>query len=324
MSSVKIFVPVALCPEGKAKKPDLDILSFACQQGETWAFCMGGGEDSLALKQIKERGAHKIFFLPQKILSPKNLSPFLSQLIKEQEPNLILSAHSPFWLERLSRVAFRLKRPFISDVLSLKKQVEGWTAEKSLYSGKCQALCHLKPNKPAGFILMRAKDETFSIAKKNFHSLTKLDWECSEDSTEKRTSLKAGAQSKRPDLTEARIIVSGGRGMQDPKNFKLLEELADLLGPQTAIGASRAVTDAGWRPHSTQVGQTGKTVSPRLYIACGISGAVQHLAGMSGSQTIVAINKDPSAPIFQKSHYGLKGDLFEILSHLISALKQKR
>ena len=322
MSSVKVLVPVEISSENQAKSSGLDMVSFASQQEgfKVWAFCMGG--DSSVLEKIKERGAHKIFFQPQKILSPKSFSFFLSDFIKEWDPDLILSVSSAFWLERLSRLSFRLNLPFLSDVLSLKKQAEGWVAEKSLYSGKCKALCRLKL-KPAPLILMRAKSGAFKPAKKKFHSLTKLNREVAEDPNDQRLKLRKDKPDKRPDLTEARIIVSGGRGMQDPKNFKLLEDLADLLGPQTAVGASRAVTDAGWRPHSTQIGQTGKTVSPRLYIACGISGAVQHLAGMSGSQTIVAINKDPSAPIFKKSHYGITGDLFEILDHLISALKQK-
>lgn len=214
------------------------------------------------------------------------------------------------------RVAIKLQAGLAADCVALKVDGEDIVATRPVYAGKAMIdvrvktatkVFTLRPNvftagSPAN---SEPKVETISI------DLNTSDF----GSVVKEVKVATG----RPDVTEADIIVSGGRGLKGPENFHLIEALADVLG--AGVGASRAVVDAGWRPHDEQVGQTGKTVSPTMYVACGISGAVQHLAGMSSSKYIVAINKDKDAPIFQVADYGIVGDVFEILPELTSQLK---
>lgn len=320
MSPVKVLISVDYL-EDRPKTSSLDLISFCFHQNWTvHALCLGTHKDNLEI--VKAAGAQKIFFHPKKSFNPQVILPFLYTFIKEQQPNLILTSSSQYNLELFARLAASLKSPFLSDCLNIKYMETSWLVEKNLYAGKCQAQCTLDASPDKTPLILMRPHQLQQQTKVNKESvITELNWDFKETDHFKLIQKPQTQQNKRPDLTEAQIIVSGGRGMQKPENFKLLEELAGLLGPQTAIGASRAVTDAGWCSHTMQVGQTGKTVSPQLYIACGISGAIQHLAGMSGSRIIVAINKDSSAPLFQKCHYGLIGNLFDIIPHLIKELK---
>ena len=251
---------------------------------------------------------------------PQASALMLSQFIKQEKPDLFLAPQNFTTLNILSRTAGRLKTSCFSEILSLEEKEEQWLIKKELYGGKVIAETHLAFSTPGPLLLMRVqkiKKEPEPVKEAVFKEFS------IQSTILENYQLKEQAMDKsvkRPDLSSADIVISGGRGLQKPENFKLLEALAEKLG--AAVGASRAVTDAGWRPHNTQVGQTGKTISPKLYIACGISGAIQHLAGMRNSEWIIVINKDPSAPFFQHCHYGLVGDLFEIIPLLIKKLQQ--
>ena len=214
-------------------------------------------------------------------------------------------------------LAAQLNSPFLSEVKELEIEEKKITALKPLYSGKLFGHFEIKTDGgPPAFFLVQPNQLRGSW-KKGGQALA-LDFICPENPI-KHIDFKIPEKPVQ-DLSEAEIIVSGGRGMMNGDNFKILEELAEALGG--VVGASRAVTDAGWQAYSRQVGQTGKTVTPKLYVACGISGAIQHLAGMQESRVIVVINKDPEAPFFKKCSYGIVGDLFEIVPQLTKALKK--
>jgi electron transfer flavoprotein alpha subunit len=229
-------------------------------------------------------------------------------------PDLVLAGATPFGRDVAARLAAKLGRPYLSECTALGVSGGTLEAERGMYAGKVRArvrvplpaVCSVRPNAfplPEG----AAEPTVESLAAGDAMGLEFVRFEPTASAT------------GRVALSEARIIVSGGRGLKGPESWKMVEELADVLG--AALGASRAVTDAGWRPNEEQVGQTGKTVTPDLYIALGISGAIQHLAGMTSSKVIVAVNKDPDADIFKVADYGIVGDVFEFVPAFTAAVK---
>jgi len=240
----------------------------------------------------------------------------ITRVIDEVQPDVVLFAADSMGRDLAPVVAAKHQCGNGSDITEIHYNGSTVTAQQPVYAGK--SLVNITFNKLPAFATLRPN--TFPPEENPSDSEVKaVDITLSESATQCQVIEFNESESERPELTEATRIVSGGRGVGYPEQFSLIEDLADVL--HAAVGASRAVVDAGWRPHSEQVGQTGKTVSPALYVACGISGAIQHLAGMRSSKVIVAINKDPDAPIFKIADYGIVADLFEVVPRLIEELK---
>jgi electron transfer flavoprotein alpha subunit len=237
----------------------------------------------------------------------------LTDVITDQGASIVIMGATLMGKDLAPRVAARLNAALATDCISVEASDGDLKIVRPMYAGKVRATIRLK----ADIKLLTVRPNVY-LAEENPESADVVDFVA--DPGELRTKVKevaAGSKDKL-DVTEADVIVSGGRGLKDPDNFHLISDLANKLG--AAQGASRAAVDAGWRPYEEQVGQTGKTVSPSLYIAIGISGAIQHLAGMSSSKYVVAINKDPEAPIFKIADYGIVGDLFEVVPKMIEIL----
>lgn len=303
------------------KKSSLELLSAAKATGNSVAaLALGPGSQDVA-SALAQYGASPIFVSSDSALekyNPEIFADVVEQAIQKSQAKTILASSSALARDLFPKVAARLSAGIANDCTELHFSGDTLTAKKPLYSGKCSATVHFQ-NCDLKIVLMRPNQLPVSApdasAQAQIENLTLAPRDL-------KTVIKeiVKGTSEKLDLTEANIIVSGGRGLKAAENFKLLEELADTLG--ATVGASRAVCDAGWVSHSMQVGQTGKTVAPSLYIACGISGAIQHLAGMSDSKVIVAINNDPEAPIFQKATYGIVGDLFEVVPLLTEEFKK--
>lgn len=273
------------------------------------------------IDELQKHGLSHLTFLKNQNLqnySSTAYSKLVSDFARQGDYSIILLSHTALGKDLAPIIAAKLKCGYGADCTSIEINNEKIIAERPIYAGK--AIMNFSLNSNVKVLTIRPN--TVSLNGENLSvnlSINQID--VTDDKLDLRSRVTNFVRAEgKLDVAEADIVVSGGRGMKGPENFYLIEEMAKLLGG--AVGASRAVVDAGWRPHSEQVGQTGKTVSPKLYIACGISGAIQHLAGMSSSKCIVAINKDKDAPIFQVADYGIVGDTLEILPKMIEELKK--
>lgn len=309
--------------EGKIKKSSLEaastIVKLAAEaKADVQAVIIGNEIENISL--IADYGIAKINHFKNSDLefySPSAYTKIISDYASETDFDLIVLSNTSFGKDLAPRIAARLSAGCIMDTIQFEIASDELICRRPIYAGKAMLDVKFLSEKR----VLTLRPNVFKAEKHDGLSGEVILKEViSPDLTTRVTELKKSADKL--DVAEADIIVSGGRGMKGPENFHLIEELASSLG--AAVGASRAVVDAGWRSHGEQVGQTGKTVSPSLYIACGISGAIQHLAGMSSSKYIVAINKDKDAPIFTVADYGISGDLFEILPKLTEEIKKMR
>ncbi len=308
--------------DGALRKISFELAStarkLADQTGdEVSAVLLGAGVEGLAA-ELGKYGVDKVFVGDNAALEPyvtEAHAAAAAKIIKDNDPAIVLFGASVQGKDLSARVAAKLATGLATDCTDVKIDGGKLVCTRPMYAGKC-----------FGEVVINATPQIASLRPNVFPAVenakagavTKVDVAVEPQKTKVLEVQKD--TSGKVDLTEANVIVSGGRGMKGPEGFGILEELAEVL--KGTVGASRAAVDAGWRPQKDQVGQTGKVVSPNLYIACGISGAIQHLAGMSSSKCIVAINKDPEAPIFTKADYGVVDDLFKVVPELTAVCKK--
>jgi electron transfer flavoprotein alpha subunit len=305
--------------EGSLKKVTAQMLSKARQLGEPAAVFVGDGLDA-ATEALGRYGVAAVYAAAGEGWSNQLTLPQVDALAaaaEQADPIAVLVAATPGGKEVGARLAARKGWGMLADVVDLDDEL---VATQSVFGGATIVRSKVR----AGTPVLAIKPNAFPIEESQSQpsvvdlGLTREAGAADVRMTEHVVEERGG----RPDVAEAEIVVSGGRGLQDPANFALVEALADSLG--AAVGASRAAVDAGWYPHQHQVGQTGKTVSPQLYVAVGISGAIQHRAGMQTSKTIVAVNKDAEAPIFSITDFGVVGDLFKVVPRLTEEITKRK
>ena len=303
--------------EGKIRKTSLEAVAYGKAIGTVTAIALGN-VDKAELESLGKYGAQKVLHAKDDRLSHGIIQAYTSVLAKameDEKADVLVLANSSLGTPVAARVAAKVGASLASNVADLPNTSGGFTVKKSIYTGKAFAQVELKNAKKVIAIRKNAAEakEVGGTASVIDYAVTlsDADFATKITSTEKATGDIL--------LPEANIVVSGGRGMKGPEHWGALETLAKTLG--AATGCSKPVSDMGWRPHHEHVGQTGVKVSPQLYIAIGISGAIQHLAGVNSSKCIVVVNKDPEAPFFKAADYGIVGDAFDVLPKLNEAIK---
>jgi len=311
--------------DGKIKKPSLEALSLGRRLadaggGTVAAVLLGQGVAPLA-GGLGAWGADTVYVGDDALFASYSTDAYglaAGKAAQVAGADLLLFSATAMGKDLAPRVAARLGIGLLSDVTAVEGAGGSLRLQRPVYSGKAVAALEPAPGKAYAVTL---RPNVFpAVESARAAQVVALEHAVVASDVKAVVEKIVAAQEGLLDVAEADIIVSGGRGMKGPENYKILEELAALLGG--AVGASRAAVDSGWIGHGHQVGQTGKVVSPSLYIACGISGAIQHLAGMSTSKVIVAINKDPEAPIFKLATYGIVGDLFEVVPKMTERVRQ--
>jgi electron transfer flavoprotein alpha subunit len=318
MAEVLVVVEAS---QAGVKKVTLELLTAARELGEPSAVVLGGpGAAATMADKLAEYGAQKIYAAESEevdgyLVAPK--ATVLADLVRRVEPAAVLLASSQEGKEIAGRLAVKLDNGILTDAVGLDAS---GVATQVVFAGSTIVQSKVKRGIPLVTLRPNSVTPTPAPASPSTESLTVSVTDA--DKLARVVDRVAEQKGSRPELTEASIVVSGGRGVGNADNFKLVEELADLLG--AAVGASRAAVDSGFYPHQFQIGQTGKTVSPQLYIALGISGAIQHRAGMQTSKTIVAVNKDEEAPIFELTDFGVVGDLFKVVPQAAEEIRKRK
>lgn len=319
MAEVLVYVDHV---DGAVRKPTLELLTLARRIGDPVAVALGAGAADTAAT-LAEHGAVKVLTADAAEFTDYLVVPKVDALQAAYDsvsPAAVLVPSSAEGKEIAARLAVRIGSGLITDAIDLTADDQGPVATQSVFAAAYTTKSRITKGTPVITVKPNSAPVEPAAAA---GAVEELAVTFGEAATGTKVVARTPRESTgRPELTEAAIVVSGGRGVNGAENFAIIEALADSLG--AAVGASRAAVDAGWYPHSNQVGQTGKSVSPQLYIASGISGAIQHRAGMQTSKTIVAVNKDAEAPIFDLVDYGIVGDLFQVVPQLTEAIKARK